>query len=172
MMKIKALPSQSLLLENFIYNPDTGILSRVKPYLRDVGSKEDSGYLAIKFKGEHYKVHRIVWQIVYGDLTSDMQIDHINGIRDDNRIDNLRKVSSQENRRNSKMNINNKSGYIGVSIFKTRYKTKYRAMIGIKTKDGLKKNLKLGLFDNPEDAHKKRLEASKIHGFHPNHGRT
>lgn len=61
-----------------------------------VGSLNDRGYRVVKFKGKSYKVHRIIWFLHKGKLPKE-QLDHINGIKDDNRIENLREATNQEN---------------------------------------------------------------------------
>lgn len=68
---------------------------------REAGSYDAYGYRKIKLKGRMYKTHRIIWDMNNpGDLLGDMLIDHINHIRDDNRLCNLRKVDHNGNRRN------------------------------------------------------------------------
>lgn len=108
------------------------------------------------------KAHRIIWLWATGELPD--QIDHINGIPGDNRLANLRNVSSQENQRNVKLTDRNKSGFVGVCF---RESTKrWRANIKI---DG--KTIYLGNFKNIDDAINARKEANIKYGFHPNHGR-
>ncbi len=92
------------------------------------------------------------------------QIDHINGVRTDNRIGNLRSVTSRENSRNLKLPTNNTSGRIGV-MWSGR-DSKWLAVIQV---DGGKKHL--GYFDNFEDASNARKAAELKYDFHENHGR-
>jgi hypothetical protein len=82
----------------------------------------------------------------------------------DNRLENLRAVSSGENLRNQKIYKNNTSGTIGVSFHKS-YKS-YRASITI---NGKTKHL--GLFKNKEEAIAARAAANIKYNFHENHGR-
>ncbi|EBY0956393.1 HNH endonuclease, partial [Salmonella enterica subsp. enterica serovar Kentucky] len=77
-------------------------------------SINSDGYLMIMINGKAYPAHRLAWLIVYGTMP-DGFIDHINRVRTDNRISNLRLVTHSENMQNRKIQKNNKSGYRGVS---------------------------------------------------------
>lgn len=79
--------------------------------------KDGHWSVAFRYKGRQIRryCHRILWELIYGDCSSDLTVDHINGIRSDNSVDNLRLVSKRANCRNSKMNSNNTSGVAGVS---------------------------------------------------------
>ncbi len=110
------------LKELLDYDPATGIFvwkvdrgnNRVKVGSAAGGGGDDGrGYNRIMIDGKSYRSHRLAWLDVYGSFPPDM-IDHINGIRDDNRIENLRAVSNQENSRNVNKSTNNTSGYLGV----------------------------------------------------------
>lgn len=65
-----------------------------------VGSMHKSGYLVVEISNVNYLVHRVAWLIHYGKWPNG-QIDHINGIRTDNRIKNLRDVSPRDNASNT-----------------------------------------------------------------------
>ena len=80
------------------------------------GSYHDKGYRQGWFKGKMYKEHRLIWLIVYGRLP-DKDLDHINGVKDDNRIGNLREATKSENLYNKK-GIGGSSKYKGVSFNK------------------------------------------------------
>jgi hypothetical protein len=101
-----------------------------------------------------YKAHRLVWLYVNGAWPTH-SIDHINGIRDDNRIENLRDVPQKvngENRRQAQRN--NQSGYLGVSWNRSRGKW----AASIRTDRRLKH---LGWFDSPEEASEMYLSAKR-----------
>ncbi len=101
----------------------------------------------------HYKLHRIIWKLYYREEPPSV-IDHINGNTNDNRIENLRGVTSQENAMNkTKLLSNNTSGHIGVRYDKTR--GKYMAYI---RKDRKMKNL--GRFETLEEAIEARRNAA------------
>lgn len=72
------------------------------------------GYIRVMLDGKGYLAHRIIWEMHNGQIPNGMQIDHINHIRNDNRIENLRLVSNQDNQKNTKRSGNNKSGVTGV----------------------------------------------------------
>ncbi|HFI4510044.1 TPA: HNH endonuclease [Escherichia coli] len=92
------------------------------------------------------------------------EVDHINGIRTDNRYENLRVVSRQTNAKNMKLNINNTSGISGVS-WNTR-KSKWKSVIWMNC---VEKHL--GYFDSIIDAFNARVIAEVNMGYHKNHGR-
>lgn len=75
-----------------------------------------TGYVAIQINGHPYLAHRLAWVYVYGDYPDGEQpyIDHINGKRADNRIENLRASSHVENGRNKKINTDNTVGVTGI----------------------------------------------------------
>lgn len=122
------------------------------------------GYLSGSIYGRTYKTHRVVWMLGTGSWPSD-QIDHINGNRSDNRLENLRDVSRVENCRNMARPITNTSGVVGVHWSKQA--GKWLAVIKI---NRAKKHL--GYFDEFEDAVARRKAEEAALGFHPNHGRA
>lgn len=79
------------------YDSETGIITRTDRKNGN-GSYDKDGYLILKIKGKQYKSHRIAWYFHYGVSPAGV-IDHINGIRDDNRISNLRDVEQSTNAR-------------------------------------------------------------------------
>lgn len=97
------------------YRPETGTLTWAIPPCAhvsagDVAGSSNHGYLDVKYKGVHYLVHRLVWLITTGEWPVN-EIDHINGIRDDNRISNLREATSRENKLNLKCHRKGKLAY-------------------------------------------------------------
>ena len=78
------------------------------------GYKSDKGYWLVKLKGVRHYAHRYIWALFNGPILKGLQIDHINGDKGDNRIENLRMVTQQVNQRNRTKNKNNKSGTTGV----------------------------------------------------------
>ena len=130
-------------MENILYNPTTGKFTR-KVGKNRVGSKDKDGYIVIKINNKNYKAHRLAWFLFYGKWPV-LQIDHINGVRDDNRIENLREVTSQENNFNRKPKPGSTSKHKGVSWCKRD--KRWIAQICV---DG--KNTRLGSFKNEEHA--------------------
>ena len=83
-------------------------------------------------KRKKFKLHRLIYEAHYGTIPDKMIIDHINGIRTDNNIENLRLVTNQQNCFNQKTAKNNLStGY--KCIYKTKYNT-YKVEIKINKK--------------------------------------
>lgn len=82
----------------------------------DAGSLCLDGYYSVMYKGKSYKTHRIVFEIFNGVIPNNMFIDHIDGIRGNNNIENLRLVSKKTNQRNVKLSSRNSSGKCGVCL--------------------------------------------------------
>jgi hypothetical protein len=161
---------RKIVMERLSYDSRTGIFkwkSRAAPHVPK-GSKagsldKSSGYVRIIISGRKYRAHRLAWLIVYGSFPPE-QIDHINGIKHDNRIINLRAVTNAENSRNKSLCISNKSGHTGICYNKKT--NKWKAAIGSNYK-----NVYLGSFENKEDAIEARRIAEINYNYHPNHGR-
>lgn len=123
----------------------------------------NGGYKQGEIYSKPHKAHRVMWYIETKEIP--LIVDHINGIRTDNRLENLRNVSVMENARNTCLNTRNKSGVIGVSYDNTYNKWVARIVV-----EG--KSIFLGYFENFEEA----VETRKLHeikyGFHKNHGRN
>ena len=157
--------------EIFNYDPETGVLrNKVTRSSRAkaggvAGNLHPEGYMRVGFLGKQYMAHRVIWEMHNGSIPDGMQIDHINGVRDDNRIANLRVVTHQENGRNQKMKADNTTGYPGV--FWNKARGKYQAQIVVNGK-----NKHLGVFHTAERAYQAYLKACKEYGFHENHGRS
>lgn len=132
MPKPKPLPPCSPeYLARWTYDPETGAVTRDGQV---VGSRGHYGYLCVKFgelgQERVARLHRLAWFLTF-DLWPDSEIDHINGVTDDNRLANLRLASRTENCWNQKTSKANKSGRKGVSWCKTT--NKWRVKIGQRT---------------------------------------
>lgn len=80
------------------YDPHTGVIRRMKD--SSVAMMVDAdGYLTVSVYGTQYRAHRVAWFLEYGEWPV-LHIDHINRVRFDNRIQNLRLVTVSENVRN------------------------------------------------------------------------
>lgn len=164
MLKAEYLLSRNDLMELLDYDPTTGIFVwkvRTSDRIRigNVAGSFRSGYRIIRIKGSIYHAHRIAWLFVHGTWPSH-DIDHINLVRDDNRISNLREATRSENLRNVAIRDINKSGLKGVSSNKRQYMA--RICVHGKT-------FYLGTFDTPEEAHAAYVAASLEH--HGEYGR-
>jgi len=103
--------TQELLKSLLSYDPDTGVFTRGGKIIK---TKNTTGYIQISICGKKYCAHKLAWLYVYGEyVTGDL--DHINRIRDDNRLCNLRKATRSENRLNSSIRSDNTSGVSRVS---------------------------------------------------------
>lgn len=127
------------------------------------GCYKPPGYLVVKIAQKSYYVHRLIWLYVYGQWPS-KSIDHIDGDRSNNRVENLRDATAVENGRNQKINAKNQSGVTGVCWINRD--SRWQANMRVKGK-----SINLGWFKNFNEAVKARKEAEKKYNFHPNHGR-
>jgi len=160
--------TQARLKELLSYGADTGEFTRIKTVGRcnagTVSGFSDcsEGYTCIHIDGRTFKAHRVAWLYTHGYWPD--HIDHINGIRTDNRILNLRDITKAENAKNQRVPKNNTSGLIGVYWDKGKRKW----MVGI----GVNKKLKhIGYYDYKWDAICARKSSENKYGFHVNHGR-
>ena len=99
-MFIKPLPPYEELIKRFTYDPESGVLTHKSGWRKgtEAGSLTSKGYLRVKVNGGEYRVSRLIWKMYYKeDPSEELQVDHINRIRTDNRIVNLRLVTSLEN---------------------------------------------------------------------------
>ena len=125
------------------------------------GDIDGKGYWRIAINRRRYIAHRVAWLYVYGHWPK-QTIDHIDGDRLNNRIENLRDVSYTENNQNARYlngRKDNNCGFLGVTKCNDN---KYHAKIWRN-----KKTIHLGYHDTPEEAHKEYLEMKrKLHsGF-------
>jgi len=149
------------------YDPETGIfkwlVNRSNVSCGDVaGTITPKGYITIGVNGSGRQAHRLAWLYMTGKWP-EQQIDHINGIKGDNRFCNLRDVSPSGNSKNQRLCKNNKTGITGVfwltnaskwcAEIKVNYERKYLSLTG-------------DFFE----ACCARKSAENKYGFHPNHG--
>lgn len=152
------------------YNPETGLFTwkiRAAKHINIgaiAGGHDSHGYLRISIQGTRRQAHRIAWLLMTGCWPAD-QIDHINGIRDDNRWRNLRCVTHHENQRNMAKYSSNTSGVTGVCWHKQRGKWKSEIK-------GDMRKIYLGLYITLFDAAAARKSAELLYGYHENHGRV
>ena len=152
--------TQERLKELLDYDPDTGVfvwrVSRGSVKAESVaGCTHHEGYVHISIDGRKRLAHRLAWLYVHGCWPTN-QIDHINRVRDDNRLCNLREVTNQKNHWNRGKQKNNSSGLIGV--FWDKKAKKWRAYINV-----CGKQKHLGLFDTQEEANATYARAKAEH---------
>lgn len=106
---------KAYILENFRY--EDGRICR-NDRRRSDGSIDRYGYLIIKIKGRQFKSHRIAWLLTHGEYPTD-EIDHIDGNKLNNRVENLRISDRTQQNRNKRMNPNPDTGVVGIYIDKS-----------------------------------------------------
>jgi hypothetical protein len=147
--------TQLELKELITYDPKTGIIKwketkkgrRIKPENISDGSLNRQGYIIFGLCGKRYKAHRLAFLYMNGSFPKE-EVDHINGVKSDNRWENLREATRHQNRLNDKA-----KGY---------YKEygKYKAQIRFNHK-----HIFLGYYETEEEAHKAYLAGKiKYHG--------
>jgi hypothetical protein len=131
------------------YDSDTGIFTRLTSRGGNnvgsiAGNFDKGGYLKTNIQGKTYRTHRLAWLYIYGEFPPE-EIDHINCVRNDNRLLNLRLSTRSENTYNTSIFSNNTSGYKCVSWNKKS--KKWRAYCNVNGKQN-----HLGLFETAEQA--------------------
>jgi hypothetical protein len=113
--------AQEKLKEVLSYDKDTGVwvwkaktCCKVVPG-KKAGSINADGYLVISIYGKDYYAHRLAFLYMLGEMPS-MQVDHINLDKSDCRWENLREATHSQNKANTGLRPENKTGVIGVSI--------------------------------------------------------
>ena len=153
--------TQEFLQGLFSYDPETGLFTRLKTSGGQLagsiaGSNCSGGYIGIMVNYKTYMAHRLAWLYVYGDWPKG-EIDHINSIRTDNRIENLRDVTRTENNNHLvQAKSNNLLGLLGVSYYPKG--GRYRATITVD-----RKRVHIGMFDTPHEAHEAYLSYKRKH---------
>jgi hypothetical protein len=131
-------------------NFETGELTwkiRVNPSVQIgqvLGTKHGRGYKFFRLNKQFYFCHKVVWFLAYGKWPEG-EVDHINGVKDDNRPENLRDVTHRQNMQNKKSQTNSTSIYKGVHWH--RASKKWRSVIW----DGHRK-IHVGLFEGEKEA--------------------
>lgn len=160
-------PTQELVRSLFDYK-DGSLYWKLKLNTRIVvGSKAGSldayGYDCIKIKNKAYKAHRLIWLYFYGEMPK--LIDHIDGNRNNNNLENLRKTSFCGNCQNSRKRKDNTSGIKGVNFHKLT--KKWAVQISVN-----KQRKHIGLFEDVELAELVAIEARNLfHKEYANHGK-
>jgi hypothetical protein len=160
------LITQQKLHDLFIYDCDTGVFIRRIATGRNgrhrvgtiAGSIQNTGYIVIYVNGARYVAHRLAWLYMFGEWPLN-DLDHINGVKKDNCIKNLRLATRRENMQNVAKHKHNTSGLKGVSWHEPR--KKWRAYIFNNYKQ-----IHLGLFDSKDAAFQARKNAEIIYHSH------
>lgn len=127
----------------YMYEPETGVVKRNGNL---VGYKNPQGYIILRYKNYRVYSHRYIWWLIHKELP--LEIDHINHITDDNKINNLRNITHQENL----FNTNAKGFYFN------KNRNKYQANIKLNGKV-----IYLGLYNTEQEARQAYLDAKAIY---------
>lgn len=138
------------------YEPENGFF-----YSRRTGqrliARHGAGYISIRLAGRSWLGHRLAWIYVHGRWPIN-QLDHINGNRADNRIENLRECTNAQNCQNVRAHKDG-VGLVGITFEKRR--SRWTAGIGVNGK-----RIWLGYFGTADEAHNAYLAAKrKYHQF-------
>ena len=161
--------TQKRMKELLTYDRETGVITRTKTISGNAvkgmvaGTVKPNGYVQIQVDGKCYLGHRLAWLHEHGEFPSGF-LDHINGQRNDNRLDNLRVVTQSQNCQNESMRTNNTSGVKGVTWDKR--KNSWLARIIHE-----RKCIHVGNFKDIEEAREAIIrKRNEIHGEYANHG--
>jgi len=149
--------TQSDLKNRLSYDPNTGLfLWKYSPGGKaktgSVAGSKKHGYVLITVRQRKYSAHRLAWLYMNGSFPNG-EIDHIDGIRDNNAIINLRDVTRSVNTQNIKSNKKgNKLGLLGVNSHGRNFKAQIQA-------NG--KKIHIGCFKTAIDAHNAYLKAKR-----------
>lgn len=138
----------------FSYCSETGLFVRLSTGRR-AGTRKGNGYLHFDVNGRKYGAHRLAWLYVTGEWPAG-DIDHIDGVRDNNRFSNLRDVSRTINLQNLRgaKSHNKSTGLLGSYFHKQT--GRYTSRIRVNGKDR-----HLGMFATAQEAHAAYLAAKR-----------
>lgn len=138
------------------YNPETGeLIAKVRLGARRgagerVGWKQNNGYLMMSIDGDKFLLHRLAWFYVHKYWPLEM-IDHINRVRNDNRLENLREANASSNALN-----NGGKGYTYNKANKN-----WNAFMNVVV-EGVRKKVHLGCFKSEQEASRAVLAAKEV----------
>ena len=144
--------TQERLMSLVSYDAETGVIAW-RHNGRRAGWQHRWGYRNVRVDGVSYAEHRLAWFYVHGWWPA-ADLDHINRVRDDNRLANLRPATRSENCQNQPIRSTNRSGVTGVYYHSCA--RKWVASINID-----KKQRHLGVFDTAEQAAAARKSAEQ-----------
>lgn len=142
------------LREMMSYDPETGVFTRLETDdAMPAGTTHATGYIDIRVDGFKYRAHRLAWLYMTGSFPSGV-IDHLDGVKTNNRWSNLRDVTQFVNMQNQRLpRAGSKSGWLGVTAARGG---KWLASIKVHGR-----RIYLGTFREPEEAHAAYLAAKR-----------
>jgi len=156
--------TQARLKELLSYDPLTGEFTNIKsgkgrkPVGSVVGSLNNTGYISSMIDQKNYLHHRLAWLYTHGYFPPE-DVDHIDGVRTNNRLENLRLASRYQNCQNAARRSDNSSGTPGVVQVGKRWRSRV-TLLGV--------HHHVGYFDTSEAAREAYLAAkAKLHTFQP-----
>jgi len=156
------LPPHEQMLSAITYDPLTGLFTKPgKPASR--GNSDIRGYLCVSVLNQNYRAHRLAWYCMTGSWPVG-EIDHINGVKVDNRWINLRLCNHQQNNHNQGMRRTNSSGIKGVYWNKSQRKWRGQVCLNYKV------HHTKGFEQIGEAAAAVRVLRDELHGEFANHG--
>ena len=159
-METNTVPIE-ILKEYLFYDAKTGEFYWLKAMSNKIksgsqaGYDNGNGYRRVTLCGKRLRLHRVAWAMTYGEWPKD-QIDHIDGVKDNNCISNLREATHQENEFNRKASYNGTSRFKGVHWDKRIGKWRTQATFNRQTKY-------LGLFESELEAACAYVEFAQAH---------
>ena len=143
--------TQSQLQSIFTYDPFTGVVTWTHgvsnmPANSIAGCTNQSGYKVVTVEGKSFRLQRVIWILMFGHIPDGFYVDHINGNKLDNRLQNLRLATNSQNQQNRPAPKNNTSGYRGVTWHKQANKWMARLCHN-------KRRITIGFYDTPHEAY-------------------
>jgi hypothetical protein len=167
-LRIKELPSQTVVQEWLNYDAETGFFTWKKeprPFGysllgKRAGSPNSCGYLSICIPGYiPHQAHRLAWVLFHGSLAHGEHIDHKDLDRANNAIGNLRTATARQNAQNKPVQKNSRSGLKGAYLIKPRHSPQINRWSSQITVDG--RIIHLGTFSTAESAHEAYAAAAR-----------
>ena len=151
-------------LSKLVIDPENGIIDRMMhsgKIRKNIGTPSTGGYVRTWDGTRNRTVHHIIWEFVNGSIPDHLEIDHINGVRNDNQISNLRLVNrSQNNQNRLRARSDNVTSFSkGVSLHKQSNRWRVRIRAGAE-------QIHIGMFDTIEEARVGYADAAKLYHTH------